>query len=471
MRCLPSIPRVTLARAALLSTALTGCIGAGLTPIADGSLPDATDEALDAGLDASTDALDASTDATTDAPLDAPPDVRLPPTPLMVQPVRWNSAGADLGMVSAVAEPENLIALFGQRGLQVLAGGSVSATDNAVTAWTAAALVPAGDGTATPWALGVAADGHLWRVRDRAQLEEVTARYALTTHPVRSLAALAGNRVAFGYEGGFAVADGMRVSLWADPAFADLVGAAGRVAASTPAGVRVFDVATTMASMYALTGVTSVTFDADDRLVVAAGNDLYVESASGTLVPRVVDGAPMRSAVRSGERVWMIAGAQLALWDGRELHASPDVRVAAGARLLPSPSGDVWVLSGGALTRYGFVVSPELRQWEDTVRPVFARRCVPCHLPGGTGNLDLSVYDAWLMRRADIRTQVVTRRTMPPPPATLTADERAAITQWLDADGGVRDASTDAPRTDATTDAPRADASVDVRDASVDTRG
>lgn len=458
MRCLPSNPRVTITRAVLLSTTLSGCLGAGLTPIADGSLPEAADDAGDVTLDASADTLDASIDT----PLDAQPDVRLPPTPLTVQPVRWNSAGADLGMVTAVAEPESLIALFGQRGLQVLAGGSVAATDNAVTAWSTAALVPSGDGTATPWALGVAADGRIWRVRDRSRLEEVTARYALSMRRVRSLASLSGNRVAFGYEGGFAVADGTRVSLWSDPAFAELVGAAGRLAASTAAGVRVFDVAANMTMMYALPGVTSVTFDADDRLVVAAGNDLYVESASGSLVPRVVDGAALRSAVRSADRVWVIAGTQLALWDGRELHPSPDVRIAAGARLLPSPSGDVWVLTGGALSRYGFVVSPEIRQWEDTVRPVFAQRCVPCHLPGGTGNLDLSVYDAWVMRRADIRTQVVTRRTMPPPPATLTTNERAAITQWLDADGGVRDASTDAPRTDA---------SVDVRDASLDTRG
>lgn len=441
--------RVSRACAALLSTALSGCIGAGLSPIADGALPDATEEPDDVTIDATADALDATSDVT----LDATADVRLPPTPLIVQPLRWNSAGADFGAITAVAEPENLVALFGQRGLQLLAGGSIAATDNAVTAWRAASLVPAGDGATTPWALGVADDGRLWRVRDRSRLEEVTARYALTMHRVRSVATLSGNRAAFGYEGGFAIADGTRVSLWADAAFAELVGAAARLAASTPTGVRVFDVAANMTVLYALPGVTSVIFDGDDRLVVAAGNDLYVEDAQGRLIPRVVDGASLRSAVRSGDRVWMIAGAQLALWDGRELHASPDVRVAAGARLLPSPSGDVWVLSGGALSRYGFVASPEIQRWEETVRPVFAQRCVPCHLPGGTGNLDLSVYDAWITRRADIRTQVVTRRTMPPPPATLDAAERAAITQWLDADGGVRDAS------------------VDVRDAAVDTRG
>lgn len=443
------------ARLVILTVSLTGCIGAGLTPIDDGTRPDASDAVSDV-------MIDASADVVTDAPVDASNDVTLPPTPLLVQSARWNASGMNLGAIAAVAEPESLLCLFGARGLQVLVGGTVSATDATETMWRAAAVVPASDGTTTPWAIGVASDGRIWRVRDRIRLEEVTSRYGLTTHRVRSVAALSGNRVAFGFVGGFAVADGTHVTLWSDPAFENLVGAAGRVASITVTGVRVFDVAREQIATFALAGVTSVAFGADDRLVVTTDNDLYVEGSSGALEPRIVDGAPMRSLARSASRVWLSAGDHLALWDGRELHTAADITIASGASLLASPSGDVWVLSSGALTRYGFVDSPELRQWEDTVRPVFARRCVPCHLPGGTGNLDLSGYSAWLMQRSAIRTQVVTRRLMPPPPASLTSQELTTISQWLDGDGGVRDASVDAPRTDA---------AVDVRDASVDTRG
>ncbi len=343
----------------MLSVSLAGCIGAGLTPIDDGTRPDASDAALDAVNDSSADVtVDASLDA--DAS-DAPADVALPPTPLLVQSARWNATGMSLGAIAAVAEPESLVCLFGARGLQVLAGGTVASTDAVETMWTAASLAPAGDGTTTPWALGVAADGRLWRVRDRMHLEEVTARYGLTGRRVRSVAPLGGTRVAFGYEEGFAVSDGARVTLWSDPAFANLVGAAGRVASITSTGVRVFDVAREQLVAFALTGVTGVAFGSDDRLVVTAGNDLYVEGASGALEPRIVDGASMRAIMRSGSRVWLSSGDHLALWDGRELHTAADITVPMGATLLASPSGDVWVLASGALTRYGFFDSPELR--------------------------------------------------------------------------------------------------------------
>ena len=70
------------------------------------------------------------------------------------------------------------------------------------------------------------------------------------------------------------------------------------------------------------------------------------------------------------------------------------------------------------------------------------------------------------MGRANIRTRALTQRSMPPPPAALTDDERAALARWLDFDGGTPDAGP----VDATVDA-RADATVDAaRDATVDAR-
>lgn len=412
-------------------------------------------------------------DASLDAVGDATVDVALPPSPLMVRTVAWNAAGADPGAVSAVAEPDGLVVLFGQRGMQVLAGGTVAATDAQVTMWRTAGVVPAGDGSAAPWTLGVDGMGRVWRVRDRMRLEEVTARYALAMRPVRSLTVLSNNRVAFGYEGGLAVADGMRVTVWNEPAFASLVGAGARVATPTDAGVRVFEPGTERLVQFTLAGVTSVAFDATAHLVVTAGDVLYVESAAGLLEARA-NGASLRGLVRSGDRVWLVAGAQLAAWDGREIHTAPDVTVPADARLLASPSGDVWVLASGRLARYSVVDSPDLRLWEETVRPVFARRCVPCHLASGTGNRDLTTYASWQMGRAIIRTRALTERSMPPPPNALTDDERAALARWLDFDGGTPDAgpvdATVDARSDVAADA-RLDAGSDARaDATVDAR-
>lgn len=425
------------------------------------------------GEAAPVEATDASLDAIADAVADAPVDVALPPAPLTVRAVSWNAADADPGAVSAVAEPDGLVVLFGQRGMQVLAGGAVTATDALVTTWRTAGVVPAGDGSATPWTLGVDGMGRVWRVRDRMRLEEVTARYALAMRPVRSLAVLSNNRVAFGYEGGLAVADGMRVTVWSEPAFASLVGAGARVAARTDAGVRVFEPATARLVEYTLAGVTGVAFDAMQRLVVTTGDALYAESAAGLLEARATGAPALRELVRSGDRVWLVAGAQLAAWDGREIHTAPDVTVPADARLLSSPSGDVWALASGRLARYSAVDSPDLRLWEETVRPVFARRCVPCHLAGGSGNLDLTTYASWQMGRANIRTRALAERSMPPPPAALTDDERAALARWLDFDGGAPDAGPVDATVDARADVAadvRLDAGSDVRDATIDAR-
>lgn len=420
---------------------------------------DASDAGLDAGPDAGPDASDAGRDVT------------LPPTPISVRAVTWNAASADFGTVHAVAEPEGALAVFSSRGMQWLAGGVQTALDARVMSWRGAAVIPAADGSATPWTVGIANDGTVWRVRDRTTLEDVTGRFALSMRSVQSIAVLNNNRVAFGYEGGVAVTDGMTVQRWADPAYANLVGAGNRLAARTAAGVRVFDATSGMQVMYALPAATGVAFDGNGRLVVTAGPMLYTESSVGELMPVVRSGPSLRAPVRSATRVWLIAGTQLALWQDGEVHPAPDVTVNATTTLLPSTSGDVWVLTNGRLTRYGFVDSPDVHVWEDTVRPVFARRCVPCHLPGGTGNLDLTTYTAWRMNRATIRGVAITDRTMPPPPGMLTAAERTALSQWLDgttSDAGV-DASTDV-RSDAPTDA-RSDAGSDVRDASADTRG
>jgi hypothetical protein len=463
-----------LASFAMVPIALGGCGGEAMpSPVEDGG--------------ADTDSAEVAVDAGGDGAQDIGGDAEIPAPPIAVGPLRWNAAGAMTGSVAALAEQGDTLFLFGSLGLQVFAGGAVSAMDAASTMWRMAAVIPAGDGGGGEWVAAVDANGRVWRVRNRSALEEVTGRYALMMRDARSVARLSMNRVAFGLAGGIAVADGTQVRVWSDGSFASLVGSGSRVAARTAAGVRVFDVDATRFVDYALAGVTGVALDARARLVVTTAGAIYSENDRGELVFRRRSAAALRDVVQSGERTWLVAGEGLALWDGDDLRPATDVRVPEGARILPSSSGDVWLLAGGALTRFSVLASPDLQRWIETVRPVFARRCTPCHLPEGTGNRDLTTYAAWVMHRGLIRGRVLTDMDMPPPPSALQPMEREALAQWLESppidgggiDGGSadvtadtapeagRDATVDAPR-DAAVDAPR-DAAVDApRDATVD---
>lgn len=446
--------------------ALVGC---------GGEVPAGGDAGVDVGVsDGDMDAapLDTGADAAVDARADAIGDVVVPAPPLTTGEIPWNASTTDLGTVAALAEQGSTLVLFGMRGMTVLAGGTIAATDARVTAWRTAAVIPPGDGTAGTWVVGVDTMGRVWRLRDRTTLEEVTGRYALMMRDARSVATLSMNRVAFGLPTGVAIADGTRVVVWNDPAFANLVGAGGRLAARTATGVRVFDVDMMRFVEYALPGVSGVDFNAAGRMVVTAGSTLYTENDRSEFVPRVVAPMPLRAVERAGSRVWLVAGDRLALWDGTDVRVTPDVMVASTSRLQGSPGGDVWVFAGGRITRYGIVESPDFQQWLTTVRPVFARRCTPCHLPGGTGNHDFTTYEAWVMGRNDVRSRVFMMGDMPPPPGMLTTDERAALRAWLDApppaDGGTDGATGDVPRDgsadgsmDAAVDA-RADVTTDV---------
>jgi len=393
-----------------------------------------------------------------------------PPAPgvLRVRRVPFNASGAALGRVQAVADTGDLVTLWGDRGMTVLRGGAVTATDASATAWRAAAVVPAGDAAGGSWHVGIDGMGRVWRLRDGRMLEQVTSRYRLDMRDARTVAPLDATRTAFGVAMGFGVADGMRVLYWDDPAFAAMTAGGGRIAAVTAEGVRVFDPTARRFLQYPLPGVTGAALDAMGRLHVAAGAVYYAEDAMGQLVARLTARVPMRSLTFSGSRLWLVAGGALGAVEGDALAVADEVRVPAEASLRPSASGDVWVLGPATLERYGPDDSPDRRLWEETVRPVFARRCTPCHQPGGTANLDLSTYAAWVMRRASVRTQVLDLGAMPPNPPPLAADDRAALARWLGsgADAGV-DASVPMDVRDASVPMDVRDAGVpmDVRDA------
>jgi mono/diheme cytochrome c family protein len=372
------------------------------------------------------------------------------PEPITVQPLSWNAAMTELGALTAVVESGDDVVVFGERGMQWLSGGAVLARDTRVMMWRDAASVPAGDGSAGRWVLAIDGAGHIWRVRDRMTLEDVTGRYGLGDQRVRSVAALDEARTVFGTDMGFAVADGTRVLRWNDPRFATVLTGAGRVAASTPTGPRVFEVMGQRFVDYTVEGASAAALDAEGRLLVGtATGGLWREQSGGTLVPGAPNTTgPVRSIARSGSTLWVIAGAGLGVFDATEgVRLAAGVTVPADARLVGSSNGSVWVLGEGRLARYALSVDPRVQQWEQEVRPVFARRCTPCHLPGGTASLNLTRYQFWVEETPAIRRAVVVMQRMPPPPATLTAEERDAIVRWLDppADAGA-DAGTDAGR-------------------------
>lgn len=436
------------------------------------------DDLGDAFIDDAGQELDASAE---DVVADVPEP---PPPPLTVTPIAWNAGGADVGAVQAVAEDGDLVAVFTDRGLRVMVAGAVAASDDAVRGWRTAVTSAAADGTTGRWILGADSMSRVFRVRDRSSLDDVSSRLALGMRDIRSAAVVARDAVAFGGNGGFAVLRGASVTAWNDPDFVQIFGGGNRVGAITDAGVKVFDLMTERAVRYNVAGVTGAGLSSAGALVVTVGPLLYEQNPRGELTPVYTHPSALRGVVVSDANTWLIADGRLAIWDGFRVRTSPEVPLSSSARLIAASGGGVWTLQAGVLARYALLVDPEEQQWNRDIRSIFATRCTPCHLPGGTAGIDLSTRCAWAIRRDGIREQVVTRMLMPPPPADMPAPERAAIAAYLDslsadACGGVRDAGPpmDVPRdavVDARADVPRdagIDARVDVpRDTGIDAR-
>lgn len=108
-----------------------------------------------------------------------------------VTPVSFNADTTPLGVVQGVTELGEDTIVFGDQGMFVITGGKVAANDSSVKAWRAAATIQSPDG-ATSWAVGVSADGHVFRVRGRTSLEDVTSRFGLGADDVSSVVPLTG---------------------------------------------------------------------------------------------------------------------------------------------------------------------------------------------------------------------------------------------------------------------------------------
>lgn len=352
---------------------------------------------------------------------------------LTARAVDWNRAHADLGPVRAVADAGDTVVVFGDGQATILSEGVVVAVDHSIARWTAAGVIPAADGNGT-WIVGIDGDGRILRLRNNSAFEGVSDRWGLAHEKVLRVTAIAPGAAGFLLAGELAIADGQRVTRYPTGPVDSLSGGDGRVALSGAPGLRVFEPQRGTARAFTLPEpIAQATMGAGGRLFVAAREALYGEDERGDLALRFeTGGTAIHGLAASGSRLWFADGAELGTIEGGRVRETIGMRLAPSARLIGSPSGDVWAMIGDrTLLRFSAEGGVE-SGWDETIAPVFQRSCSACHLPGGSSGLDLSTREAWALRRAPIRQRVIVDRSMPPAGHALADPDREAIERWLE---------------------------------------
>jgi len=350
--------------------------------------------------------------------------------PLSLHAIDWNAAKEDLGVVSAIAEDDEELVLFGSKGATLMAGGAVQGVIGGATKWSYAGIIPAADGVGD-WMVGVAEDGHVYRVRAQTTLEDVSGRYGLSADRVRSVVGIDSKSVAFGFEGGLAIADGTNVTRYEGPKSGLLSGGSGRLAWIDDGAVFVLTLADRKVRSFALASASGVAIDAAGRVVVTADRSLWIEQ-NGVLSLRWTADAAFGSIATAGPRVWMTVGSELAVVTGEALAKSTGAAIEAGAHVSGTTAGDLWIIAPSSVRKVsGSAPSEALADWEATIKPIYAKVCASCHAPGGAAGSDLSNYEAWIARRDAIEKRVLVDQTMPPRGTAFTDGERGAVRDWL----------------------------------------
>jgi len=381
---------------------------------------------------------------------------------MQVRAVDWNPQKIDVGKVSAVAESEGTVVVFGDQGASVFSSGALVGVDRATTAWRLATSIPAADGSGR-WIVAIDGAGKLWRLRNGSTLEPIGARYGLAGADLSAVADFGDGFVAFLGEGVspdplpgttlpapglspfVAIADGKAITRY-QAGFLSIAGGGGKGAAMGSEAIRLFDPRAKQDRVFDLPDVRRVAVDPHGVLYAATDHAVYEENARGELSLRYESEAAIHGLTPAGDRrVWFADGSDLGVLEAPSEGSTGGVFVTQGtklppdATLAPSPSGDVWVIAKGALSRYARsdaaapapnVDAVRAQTWSSAVQPIFAKRCAGCHMPGGASGIDLSTLDAWSAKRAVIRKRVVDTRTMPPKGSPIDDAERAAIEQW-----------------------------------------
>jgi mono/diheme cytochrome c family protein len=370
-------------------------------------------------------------------------------TTFAARAVEWNPGKADVGRVVAIADAGDDVVLFGDEAATLFSSGArVASVAGSARGWTCGAAIPAADGRGT-WLVGVDTAGKLYRMRARGAVEPVGDRYGLGSERVRAVATLGGASVAFLLESGVAVADGHEVARIGDPEIARaraMAGGGGKIALLEADAVAKIDAKTHEARGFPLEGAKSVALDGRGRLYAATDGALYAEGDDGALAllyaseARTIQGLAA-AGVGSEAVVWMADGGDLGVVTGRKIAFT---RAGMGAAkdlvLAGSPTGDVWVWEprasplpalAGAPRRFG--QGEPADGWTRDVRPVFARACAACHLPGGAAGVDLSTRAAWMAEKDEIARRVLSEKSMPPDGHPLGDADRATLRAWLGA--------------------------------------
>lgn len=360
---------------------------------------------------------------------------RLQEATLPLRLVDWNDGKEPVGQVAAVTEHGDDVIVMSDRGVLFFNHGVFKDRDPSIVTWRGAARVPA-IGAEGEWPVGVDGGGRLRWLRGRGALDDVTDRFALPG-PVTDLAALGGGRVGFAISGALYVSEGPSLSRYDVPA-TGLAGGGGRAVLAAGDEVRVLDPAQGSGRRFALPGVVAAAVDATGKVVAATARALYRE-ADGATLQRVHEepegGAEIRGLAAAGAGVWVAIGDGLALLRGDQLLRGPGDMGLGGARLIGSPTGDLWLLGGGVLRRAAEADGGDAdqEQWKRDVLPIYTRSCSQCHRAGGL-SVDLSTYSTWAERRALIGQRVIDRKPTPMPPAgaaPLTTEELAGLQAWI----------------------------------------
>jgi hypothetical protein len=352
--------------------------------------------------------------------------------PLYVRGVPYNPTRIALGTVQAVTESGTTTALFGSLGMTLVRAGALLARTSEVTAWRAAATVPAGIGTGA-WIVAADGMGRVHRVRPDNALEFVGDRYGLSGQPVRWIAHGGATFTGFATEAGIAVADGMTVRRFMEGPFVDFAAGAGRFAGVGADRVKVLNAMTGTLRTWNVPGVTAVALDPDGRVVVAAGDVLWAERADGTISAVFRAPAPVRSLARSGPRVWFAAGRELGALSAGRVSLTGGAMIPADARLTAGTSDEVWALTAGSPLRFAIDTGTQTPEaiWRAVIQPIYAGSCARCHGPGQQSP-DLSTLAGWTVSRAQLDARVVRQLGAPmPPDGRLSDGDRMTIGSWL----------------------------------------
>ncbi|MGZ5969476.1 MAG: c-type cytochrome [Polyangiales bacterium] len=363
---------------------------------------------------------------------EAPKPIEVTPSALGLEAVDWKGKDVDVGKTFVVAETDDATFVFSDHGALTVVGGVVATDEPSRKTWADAANVPAADGRGR-WVLAADGDGHVVRALPDGTLDEdVADRYGLLDRKVHTIVPLGATRVAFGYDGGFAVADGTNILRFTSDAFAHAAGGLGRVVGVSTEGVEVYDALKNSFFRYPLPGVRAATIDGNGKVAAITASTLYLEDVGGLAPVHGLPAGELTALATSGDRLWFVLGTELGTRDAQGVSLSTGANIASGARLIGSSSGDVWISTNGSVSRFSVAGgSPALREWQKSVRPIFERSCSGCHLPGGTAGFTLASYDDWVSRRDTIQDRVVVQKNMPPAGTFLADEDRAAIGAWI----------------------------------------